>query len=1099
MIVVAHVGGLPIEETIAQLAPAGGIVVLAVAHAAGERTRRWKARLRGAAARLTRPNLILLLACALAAASLAAVDSAGASVPFGSTALVSRPSGFGALPGAGTNDSLAFGQALSQDGRFAVFLSSSDGLSSEDDDRFFNVFVRDRQTGTTTLVSQATNGDAANAQSFAPAISADGRHVVFTSDATNLASDDDNHASDVFVRDLDTGVTTLVSRSGFTDGQHVGNRASNEGSISADGSRIAFSSQASNLAPDANQSSEVFLRVRQAKPSTSLVSRGTGDNGAASSLGSLQPSITPDGLKIAFTSRASFDAADDNPLLPDVYVRDVAANPDTTTLVSRATGTTGAVGTGDSSQPAINGDGTRIAFVTTATNLGDGDTSSISDIHVRDTGAGLTRLVSRAGLTGPSGNEASWVPSIDAAGTKVVFSSVAANLGESVGPGRAGVYVRDTSIGDTRLVTRAAGAAGAPLAGIFGSVSGDGTVAQFTGGPSDLLRPDGAGDFTQVFARDLTGSNPDTSLVSRPTGSAPQTGAVNRSYASSGRAISADGRYVAFSSDSDSLSADDDDRPTQVFRRDLLTGDTVLVSRADGAGPSANGSSNGVLSISADGNRIAFDSDATNLVPGDSNANADVFVRDIASGTTRLVSRADGATGDEGDGNSAKPAISADGGRVAFSSASDNLAGADGDTISDVFVRDLSSNTTTLASTGDNGKGDHASEQPSIDANGTHVAFQSLAGNFDGGVQQSNGQDVFLRDLDRGTTQLVSRGDGEGMGGDQDSTDPDLNADGTKVAFSSEAGNLGSGGSSTPDVFVRDVGARSTTLVSRADGPDGAAGDGASRRSSISGDGRRVAFDSSAGNLDGGLPNVDEVFVRDLESGTTSLVSRADGADGAAGNDESASPSLNATGTCVLFGSGATNLVADGYGATDFDQVYLRAVSGDCPAAAPAAAAAPGSAVGGATEQGGQGAAGGGSDVVAPAADRFALSNKRFRVGRQATPAAARAKTGTRFSWRLSEPATTTIAIERAQPGRRKGRRCVKPSRKLRKAKKCTRFVAAGTLTRKSAAGANALAFSGRIGRKALEPGKYRAVLQATDAAGNSSSPRTLSFQIVKR
>jgi hypothetical protein len=146
-------------------------------------------------------------------------------------------------------------------------------------------------------------------------------------------------------------------------------------------------------------------------------------------------------------------------------------------------------------------------------------------------------------------------------------------------------------------------------------------------------------------------------------------------------------------------------------------------------------------------------------------------------------------------------------------------------------------------------------------------------------------------------------------------------------------------------------------------------------------------------------------------------------------------------------------------------------------------------------------------DTNAPVASRYGLTNTRFAVGSRATPAsgnataagARRAKTGTTFRYTLSEGATVKIAIAERRPGRRRGRRCVAPTRKLRKAKRCTRLIARGTLTRVSLQGANKVAFTGRIGRKALRRGSYQASLTATDAAGNSSKPRVVRFTVVKR
>jgi CSLREA domain-containing protein len=139
------------------------------------------------------------------------------------------------------------------------------------------------------------------------------------------------------------------------------------------------------------------------------------------------------------------------------------------------------------------------------------------------------------------------------------------------------------------------------------------------------------------------------------------------------------------------------------------------------------------------------------------------------------------------------------------------------------------------------------------------------------------------------------------------------------------------------------------------------------------------------------------------------------------------------------------------------------------------------------------------TDTVAPVFGGVSLTNGVFAVGPKATAVSARAKRGTTFRYTLSEAARVKIVIARAAAGRRKGKRCAKPTRRLRRAKKCTRFAKSGTLTRASKAGANKVPFSGRIGTKKLKPGRYRAVLTATDAAGNRSLAKTLRFRIVRR
>jgi hypothetical protein len=141
-------------------------------------------------------------------------------------------------------------------------------------------------------------------------------------------------------------------------------------------------------------------------------------------------------------------------------------------------------------------------------------------------------------------------------------------------------------------------------------------------------------------------------------------------------------------------------------------------------------------------------------------------------------------------------------------------------------------------------------------------------------------------------------------------------------------------------------------------------------------------------------------------------------------------------------------------------------------------------------------------DTTAPTFSGVSLTNKVFTVGKGATPVSAkkkrRVKVGTSFRFTLSEAATVKLVIAQKLPGRRAGKVCRKTSRKNRGRKRCTRFVKKGTLTRAGAAGANSVKFTGRIGRRALKPGSYRVSITATDAAGNRSKPKTLSFRVVR-
>ena len=148
-------------------------------------------------------------------------------------------------------------------------------------------------------------------------------------------------------------------------------------------------------------------------------------------------------------------------------------------------------------------------------------------------------------------------------------------------------------------------------------------------------------------------------------------------------------------------------------------------------------------------------------------------------------------------------------------------------------------------------------------------------------------------------------------------------------------------------------------------------------------------------------------------------------------------------------------------------------------------------------------------DTLAPTVAGFTLAPERFRVARGATPVSAGAalrprrrpaRRGSTVRFSLSEPADTSILVERALPGRKVGRRCQASTRTLRQRRRCTRYQRAGSLTRRNtSAGANAVPFSGRIGRRALAAGDYRATITATDPAGNRSRPKRAAFAIVGR
>ena len=344
----------------------------------------------------------------------------------------------------------------------------------------------------------------------------------------------------------------------------------------------------------------------------------------------------------------------------------------------------------------------------------------------------------------------------------------------------------------------------------------------------------------------------------------------------------------------------------------------VRVSEAEGGG-SANGDSEEV-DLTRNGRLVAFSSDASDLVPGDDNDSADVFVRDRHNDATILVSAA--ADGSASDSQSGSPSISSDGRYVAFDSFSSDLVEDDTNDASDVFVRDLEVGTTTLVSVDMmGGPSDSGSSNPSISPDGRYVAFQSSATDLVDGEDEPLTSDVFVRDLQTGLTTAVSV-DVNGAAPDGESFSPAISRGGTRIVFWSSASDLVADDTNGfDDIFVRDLVAHSTVLVSVA--TDGGNGDQLSRDPDISANGNRVAFSSRANNLVAGDTNgfVIDIFVRDLTGGTT--VRASVDAQGGDPGDNSEGPTLSANGNLVTFFSRARDLV--GPRQRDFVQdVYVR-------------------------------------------------------------------------------------------------------------------------------------------------------------------------------
>jgi Tol biopolymer transport system component len=328
--------------------------------------------------------------------------------------------------------------AISPDGRFVTYSTNGSNLVAGDTNQKVDIFLRDRQFGTTERISVSTGGAEGNMESRESSISADGRYVVFRSYASTLVAGDTNGYSDIFLRDRLLGTTTLVS----VDSAGVqGNSTSQDPAISPDGRFVAFTSYASNLFPgDVNGMPDIFVRDRQ----TGTTERVTyAFNGGQIDLPCSAPSISADARFVAFESYATNLVPGDTNGLPDVFLRDRLNG--TTELIDVSTsGVQGNYGTAAQQLniQAISSDGRYVVFVSDSTNLVNGDNNGSWDVFLRDRLLGRTERMS-VGSEGEEGNGFSFFPTISANGRYVSFSSFASTFDGNDLNSDYDIYVRD--------------------------------------------------------------------------------------------------------------------------------------------------------------------------------------------------------------------------------------------------------------------------------------------------------------------------------------------------------------------------------------------------------------------------------------------------------------------------------------------------------------------------------------------------------------------------------------------------------------------------------------------------------------------------------
>jgi hypothetical protein len=654
--------------------------------------------------------------------------------------------GAGPAPAGGSGDS---GSAIiSPDGRFVLFASTANNLVLTTNGTALpipgaprlNVFLRDRTNNTTTLVSANFAGSGGgNGDSIPTALSTNGQFACFESSASDLVPGDTNGVTDVFVRDLVNRTMTLVSAA--TNGG-VGDGVCRGSVMTPDARYVAFVSAADSLVPnDTNKIPDVFVRELQSGVTT-LVSVGAQNTNSWPICSSESPEITPDGRYVVFFSSATN-------LVPtaarggEIYVRDLIGG--TTTWASSDAHTYLGVGA-YSYNHGISADGVYVAFQASS-NAPTTTASRVGNIFRYNMSSGTTDRVNTNAFVPPTSPEEINSLAMSPDGRFIVF------VGNTNGTaGTTSAIFRWDGLSGTTLLISSDLSGNVPANSVCDSPAIDpiGRYVAFLSSAPNLVAGAPLGGF-HLYLRD-TVANVTTLLDADTNGVASSS----LSPASIAR-MNGNGNFAAFESFDAGLVANDRNHDLDVFVRDVSAGTNILISARDSSLASDSPNSSSVFyprGVSADGRRIVFSSDSDNLISVDTNGFRDVFVRDLASGTNILVSAA--TNGFPGDNLSYEGAFSANGRFVAFTSSADNLVASDANKREDVFVRDLVSNTTALVSVkvAGTGTGNQGSHAPTISADGRSVIFRSSA--TDVATGSFTGENLFMRDLNAAVTYALT-------------------------------------------------------------------------------------------------------------------------------------------------------------------------------------------------------------------------------------------------------------------------------------------------------------------------------------------------------
>ncbi|WP_313919961.1 hypothetical protein [Tahibacter sp.] len=776
-----------------------------------------------------------------------------------------------------TNSDSSGTTGISDDGRHALFFSDASNLIAGDTNLSTDLFLYDHQEGSIERVNLGSGNVQANADTLLKAdLSADARHIVFESRATNLVASDTHGTWQIYLRDRLTQTTTLVSRGLDGSGSTTGGYAPQ---ISADGRYVVFISYDPLVENDFNLSNDVY-RYDRVGGTLDLIS--VAENGEIGDFGSDDARISADGRYVAFRTFASNLFAGDVNFAHDIVLRDTVGNVNVNASIRPGGGQFGAMHDLASGN-ALSADGRYVLFNTDMA-IDPDDNGSFTDGFRYDRVTNQSARVTR----GPGGallQHGAIARALSSDGNVVLMESTGDDLVGFPTLNYRRSYVRDISTGMISPVKVRPGGFHAydeiPDCGL----SGNGAVAYCSTYTRALTDSDQ--NYFSDFFRSEIGADGGM-RVSRPL--PDPVAAANGDSGGLVAGASDDGRYVVFDSLAENLVTGDINGVPDVFLRDRVLGTTQRLSVTTAGDPSTCASRE--PSITPDGRYVVFQSCGA-LVPQTTGTTVQIYRYDRIGGQLELVSA--GSDGIASNGHCRDASISADGNVVAFHSAATNF-GVTTPAAGGVFARNLPDGTTTLVNRPPSGTANGIALNARVSGDGRWVYFSDSSSNLVAG--DTNGvTDVFAFDRDDGTVHRRSL----------DPSDQELaNAssfigtshDGSKVLFKTQ--NFVCAGSAD-GLVVRNVADGQARCVS-ADSVNHI-GYVPQNSAAISGDGKRVAFTTRIPRPPYEVPAVETVVLHDLTTGRVHALLPPDV------NRYSRILHLCAAGDCLLLASPANNIV----------------------------------------------------------------------------------------------------------------------------------------------------------------------------------------------